>query len=144
MCHVPVHGVRGVGVYCQHCLELIQRHGVETQVVLALEGLPVVRNLLLQDTQIPRTTAVLSRRYFSEIIERPVELVAVDVVDLHAFCAWSDKGLIDEMMTESVGVLSHHWIRRMHVWSVLLRVPRIGVFDCMTGSIVEAAVRAAE
>ena len=73
-----------------------------------------------EDTQEFGTFAVLSRGDFVEIGEGPVEFVAVNVVDFEAFGAWSDEGLPDKMMTEPIGEIAHAWIRRMHVWPVLL------------------------
>lgn len=69
-----------------------------------------------EDTQEFGALAVFGRGDFLEIGERPVHLVAVNVVDLEALGARSDEGLPYKMMAETVGELSHLRICRMHVW----------------------------
>ena len=94
-----------------------------------------------QDTQDTRTATVLRGRDLLQIVERPVHYIAVDVIDLHAFGARSDKGLPHEMMTETAGVLPHIWIPRMTPFPVT-RLMRAR-FNFFAIGIVEAAVRAA-
>ena len=54
-----------------------------------------------------RAFAVLCRRDLLQIVQTPVEFVAGEVVDFHARCAWSDKGLPHQMMTETVFEIAH-------------------------------------
>lgn len=51
--------------------------------------------------------AVLGRRDLFEVRKRPIEDVAVEVVDLHTFGARSDEGLPDEMMAGANAETSH-------------------------------------
>ena len=56
--------------------------------------------------------AVLGRCDLFEVIERPIHLIAVDVVDLHAGCTRSDPSLVDEMVAETVTEIGHRGISR--------------------------------
>ena len=51
--------------------------------------------------------AVLGRRDLFEVRKRPIEDVAVEVVDLHTFGARTDEGLPDEMMAEATAEMAH-------------------------------------
>lgn len=63
-----------------------------------------------EDAQDLGSLAVLFRRDLFEVGEGPVHLVAVEVVDLHAGCTWSDESLVDEMMTEAVFKIVHNGV----------------------------------
>ena len=125
--------------------ELVEGHGVPAEVVCALEGQPVVRDEFAQLTQIACTTDVLHRCDLPEIVERPVEFVAVDVVDFHAFGSRADEGLPDQMMTETVTVTAHTWVSpAMRVRFVTSHRRAKTRFEFFAGGIVELAVRARE
>ena len=56
--------------------------------------------------------AVLDRRYLFEVRERPVEFVAIDMVDLHAGCTRCDESLPDEMVAKTGVEIGHASICR--------------------------------
>ena len=56
--------------------------------------------------------AVLGRRDLFEVRKRPIEDVAVEVVDLHTFGSRTDEGLPDEMMAKAVAEIAHLWVSR--------------------------------
>ena len=67
-----------------------------------------------------RAFAVLGRRNLLEIVQTPVQLVAVNVVDFEPFGSRSNEGFVHQMVAKTVSVRAHFWIRRMHVRAVLL------------------------
>ena len=91
--------------------ELVEGHGVEAEIVCALEGQPVVRNEFAQLAQIACTADVLHWCDLPEVVEAPIHLVTVDVVDLHAFGTRTDEGLPHQMMTETAAEMAHTWVR---------------------------------
>ena len=98
-----------------------------------------------QLTQIACAADVLLWRNLPEIVEGPVEFVAVDVVDLHARCARPDEGLPDEVMTGAVAEMAHLWVAAAMCVGLVTPHCRGEVrFEFFTGGIVELAVRARE
>ena len=125
--------------------ELVEGHGVEAEIVCALEGQPVVRNEFAQLAQIACTADVLHWCDLPEVVEAPIHLVTVDVVDLHAFGTRTDEGLPHQMMTETAAEMAHTWVRSaMRVRFVTSHRRTKTRFEFFTGSIVKLAVRACE
>ena len=125
--------------------ELVEGHGVEAEIVCALEGLPVVRDEFAKLAQIACTADVLHRRNLPEVVETPVEFVTVDVVDFHAFGTRTNEGLPHQMMTETVTENAHTWVRpAMRVRFVTSHRRAKTRFEFFTGGVVELAVRARE
>ena len=88
--------------------------------------------------------AVFGRCNLFEVVERPIKFVAVDVVDLKAFGAWTDESLPNEMVTETSPELAHLGVRRMHVRSISL-LCRIKVrFEFFAVFVKESSVRSDE
>ena len=112
-----------------------------------MEGQPVVRDEFAKLAQIARTADVLHRCDLPEIVERPVEFVAVDVIDLHARSTRTDESLPDKMMTETVTEIDHDWVATAGKTSVSCAPlhRRIKMrFEFFAGGIVKLAVRARE
>ena len=99
-----------------------------------------VASVETEDAQELGSLAVLGRGDLLEVCERPVHFVAVNVVDFHTFGSWSDKGLPDEMVTETVSVIAHKRVGRMHVWSAYSVRRTKSVFEFAAGGIKELAL----
>lgn len=134
MRHIAVHA--GIEI---EVVEVVMREEVEQFGAGHLFG---VSSGLAQDTQDTRTATVLGGRDLLQIIERPVHFIAVDVIDLHAFGAWSDEGLPHEMMTETAAEVPHTWISATGF--IALHSGTESVLKFFAIGIVEAAVCAAE
>ena len=80
--------------------------------------------------------AVLVGRDLFEVVERPIHLVTVDVVDLHTFGTRSDPCLPHEMVAAFAAEMAHAGVRRVHVWTVVLRARGVDWFDLVEGSTV--------
>ena len=62
---------------------------------------------LTHDAQVLGASAVLGRCDHLEIRGPVVEHIAVEVVDLHAWCAGSDPGLVDERVAGTATEINH-------------------------------------
>ena len=69
-----------VSEFVEHSLELREWHGIESEIVLALECLPVVRYQLPQRVQVPRTPRILLWRDSLQVLRSVVRRHAVQVV----------------------------------------------------------------
>ena len=91
-----------------------------------------------------RAFAVLLWRNLFEVFERPIENVPVDVVDVHAGCTRSDKGLVDEMMAVTTVEISHRRVGLAVRYGRVLIAPHHGRgeggFEFATFRVVELAV----
>ena len=68
---------------------------------------PRIKVALTHDAEIFGSAHVLRRCDLLEVTCSVVEHIAVEVVDLHARCAGSDPGLVDEKMAGTVTEMSH-------------------------------------
>ena len=85
--------------------------------------------------------AVFGRSDLLEVSKRPVHLIAVNVVNFHAWSPRTNKGLINQMMAEPVSKLAHYRVRRMHVRAVPLhRGTKIGFKIATVGTVEPALV----
>ena len=98
-----------------------------------------------QDAEDLGAFAVLGRGHLLKVVETPIHLVAVDVIDLHAFGSRTDEGLPHQMMTETGTEMAHTWVSpAMRVRFVTSHRRAKTRFEFFAGGIVELAVRARE
>ena len=120
------------------------------EAVLTEDGLQFVAGHLLrvssvgtEDAQQDCALAVFLRRDLFEVIERPVHLIAVHMVYLHAGRTRTDESLVDEMVAETVSELTHASICR----SAFMRIRRSRIsarFEFASFGGIELAVGAGE
>ena len=89
-----------------HCFEFVEGHGEEFSQVVGGED-TWVELALPHDAQVLGSAHVLRRCDLLEVACPVVQVVAVDMVDLHARCARPDPGLVDKMMAETVAEINH-------------------------------------
>ena len=91
-----------------------------------------------------RSSDVLMSSYLLEIVERVVEFVAIDVVNLHTRRAWTDEGFVDKDVARAICETSHFRIGAVVVWRVPLINRTKRVFDLPTFGIKELTIRRGE
>ena len=89
-----------------HCFEFVEGHGEEFSQIIGGEDTGV-ELALSHDAQVLGSAHVLRRCDLLEVACAVVQGVAVDMVDLHARCAGSDPGLVDESVAGTVAEMSH-------------------------------------
>ena len=93
-----------------HCFEFVEGHGEEFSQFVCGED-SGVELALPHDAQVLGSAHVLRRCDLLEVACPVVQYVAVDMVDLHARCAGSDPGLVDEGVAGTGTELSHARIK---------------------------------
>lgn len=106
---------------------LLNGFGID-DAVLAEDGLQFVAGHHLgvaavgtENAQQLGALAVLGRCDLFKVIERPVHLIAVHMVDLHAGCTRTDPSLPDESVARAVSEIAHTRISRTAIMILLAR-----------------------
>ena len=121
-------GFEGVEVLGEDLVEL--GTGEDTGVEVALP----------HDAEIFGSAAVLGGCNLFEVLRTIVQLVTVDVIDLHAFCTLTIKRLVHEMVAETIAVLAHFRILRASASFPTRAIRTKRVFKFLPLGIEEIAV----